>query len=92
MEVRPFGIRVAGCWLCSKYLLEAVSEALSLNGVGGATGANEGATPGLAVVDISGPQPDLACNEREVHVTVIAVIASYVEDTAEVRSPSDDEV
>ena len=86
------GIRVAGCWLRSKFLLEAVSEALSLNGVGSATGVDMGATLGLAVVDLSGLQPDLACNERVVHVTVSAVIASCVEDTAKVCSPSDNEV
>ena len=85
MEVRPSGIRVAGCWLCSKFLLEAVSEARSLKGVGSATGS-------LAMVDLSGHQPDLACNERVVRITVRALIASCVEDTAEVRSPSDDEV
>ena len=90
--MRPFGNRVAGCWLRSKFLLEAVSEALSLNGVGSATGVDEGATLGLAVVDLSGFKPDLACNERVVRVTVSAVIASCVEDTAEVRSPIEDEV
>ena len=47
---------------------------------------------GLAMVDLSGLPPDLACNERVGHVTVSAVIASCVEDTAEFRSPSDDEV
>ena len=87
-----FGIQVAGCWLRSKFLLEAVSEALSLNGVESATGVDAGATFGLGVVDLSGLQPNLACNERVVDVTVSAVIASCVEDTAEVRSPSDDEV
>ena len=76
----------------SKFLLEAVSEALSLNGVGSATGVDAAATLGLAVVDLSGLQPDLACNERVVRVAVSGVIAFCVEDTAEVRSPSDDEV
>ena len=90
--MRPVGIQVFGCWLRSKFLLEAVSEALSLNGVGSARGVDAGATLGLAVVDLSGLQPELACNERMVHVTVSAVIASCVEDTAEVCSPSDDEV
>ena len=90
--MRPSGIRVAGCWLCSKFLLEAVSEALSLKGVGSATGVDAGATLGLAMVDLFGLQPDLACNERVVRITVRALIASCVEDTAEVRSPSDDEV
>ena len=90
--MRPFGIRVAGCWLRSTFLLEAVSEALGVNGVGSATGVDAGATLGLGVVDLSGLQPDLACNERVVRVTVSDVIASCVEDTAEVRSPSDDEV
>ena len=90
--MRPFGIRVAGCWLPSKFLLEAVSEVLSLNGIGSATGVDAGATLGLGVRDLSGLQLDLACNERVVHVTVSAVIASCVEDNAEVRSPSDDEV
>ena len=90
--MRPFGTRVAGCWLRSKFLLEAVSEDLSLNGVGSATGVDAGATLGLGMVDLSGLQPDLACNERVVRVTVSAVIASCVEDTAEDRSPSDDEV
>ena len=75
-----------------KFLLEAVSEALSLKGVGSATGVDAGATIGLDVVDLSGLQPDLACNERVVRVTVSAVIASCVEETAEVRSPNDDEV
>ena len=77
------GLLVVGC---------AVSEALSLNGVGSATGFDAGATLGLSVVDLSGLQPDLACNERVVRVTVSAVIASRVEDTAEVRSNSGDEV
>ena len=90
--MRPLGIRVGGCWLRSKFLLETVSEALSLNGVGGATGVDAAATLGLAVVGISGLQPGPACNERVVRVTVSAAIASCVEDSAEVRSPSDDEV
>ena len=76
----------------SKFLLEAASKALSLNRVGSATGVDAGATLGLAVVDLSWLQPDLACNKRVIHVTVSTVIASCVEDTAEVRSPSDDEV
>ena len=92
MEVRPFGIWVAGCWSCSKCLLESVSEALSINRVKSATGVDAGATLGLGVVVLSGLQPDLACNKQVVCVTVSAVIASCVEDTAEVRSPSDDEV
>ena len=50
---------VGGCWLRSKFLLKAVSEALSLNGVGRATGFDAGATLGLAVVDLSGLQPNL---------------------------------
>ena len=91
-QVRPFGIRVAGCWLHSKFLLEAASEALSLNGVGSATGVDALVTPGLPVMDLSRLQSDLACNERVVCVTVSAVIASCMEDTAEVHSPSDDEV
>ena len=66
--------------------------ALSLNGFENATGVDAGATLGLAVVDLSGLQPDLACHKRVVRVTVSAVIASCVEDTAEVRSPSDEEV
>ena len=74
--MRPFGIRVAGCWLASKFLLEAVSEALSLNGCGSATGIDAGATLGLAMVDLSGLRPDLACNEQVVLVTASAVIAS----------------
>ena len=90
--MRPFGIRVAGCWLRSKFLLEAVSEALSLNGVGSTTGVDAWATLGVAVMDPSRLQPDLARNERVVRVIVSAVIASCVEDTAEVRSPSIDEV
>ena len=92
--MRPFGIRVAGCWLRSKFLLEAVSEVLSLNRVGSTTGVDAGATLSLAVVDLSVLQPDLAFNGRVVRVTVSAVIASCVEDTAEVRSliASDDEV
>ena len=81
-----------GCWLRSKFLLEAVSKALNLNGVRSATGVDAGATLGLAVVDLSGLQPDLACNEGVVCVTVSPVIASCVEDTAEVCSPSDDGV
>ena len=40
--MRPFGTWVAGGWLRSKFLLEAVSEALSLNGVGSATGVDVG--------------------------------------------------
>ena len=76
MEVRPFGIWVAGCWLCSKCLLEPVSEALSINGVKSATGVDVGATLGLGVVVLSGLQPDLACNKQVVRVTVSAVIAS----------------
>ena len=91
-EVRPFGIQVVGCWLRSKFLLEAVSEALNINGVGSATGVDAGATRGLAMADLSGLQPELACNKRVVCVTVSNVMASCVEDTAEVRSPSDDEV
>ena len=87
--MRPFGIRVAGCWLRGKFLLEPNSEALSLNGVGSSTGVDAGATISRAVVDL---QPDLACNERVVCVTVRAAIASCVEGTAEVRSPSDSEV
>ena len=90
--MRPFGIWVAGCWLCSKCLLEPVSEALSLNGVESATGVDAAATLGLGMVVLSGLQPDLACQKQVVHVTVSAVISSCVEDTAEVRSPSDDEV
>ena len=65
------------------------SEALSLNGVGSATGVDAGATLGRAVVDL---QLDLACNERVVCVTVSAVIASCVEGTADARSRSDGEV
>ena len=76
----------------SKFLLEAVSEALRLNRVGSATGFDAGVTLGLGVVDLSGLQPDLACNERVVRVKVSTVIAFCVEDTAEVRSPSDEEV
>ena len=87
--MRPFGIRFAGCWLVSKFLLEPNSEALSLNKVGSATGVDVGATLGRAVVDL---QPDLACNERVVCVTVSAVVASCVEGTADARSPSDGEI
>ena len=90
--MRPFGIRVAGCAASCKFLLETVSKALSLNSIRSATGVDAGATLGLAMVDLSGLQLDLACNERVVRVTVSAVIASYVEDTVEVRSRSDDEV
>ena len=56
------------------------------------TGVDARATLGLAVVDLSGLQPDPACNELVVRVTVSAVIASCVKDTAQVRSPSDGEV
>ena len=90
--MRPLGIWVAGCWLHRKFLLEAVSQTLRLNGVGSATGADAEATLGLGVVDLSGLQPNLACNKQVVHVRVRGVIASCVEDTAEVHSPSDDEV
>ena len=62
------------------------------NGVGSATCVDAGATLGLGVDDLSGLQPDLACNERVVRDKVSAVIASRVEGTAEVRSPSDDKV
>ena len=72
------------------FLLEAVSEAMSLNGVGSATGVDAGATLGFGVVDLSGLKPNLACNKRVARVTVSAVIASCVEDTTEVWSPSDD--
>ena len=57
------GLLVGGCWLRSKFLLKAVSEALSLDGVGRGTGFDAGASLGLAVVDLSGLQPELACNE-----------------------------
>ena len=80
-EVRPFGIWVAGRWLHSKFVLEAVSEALSLNRVGRPTGVDAWATLGLGVVDLSELHPDLACNERVFRVTVSAV-----------HSSSDDEV
>ena len=79
--MRPFGIWVAGCWLSSKFLLEAVGEALSLDGVGSAAGVDAGATFVLGVMDLSGLQPDLAV----VRVTICAVVASRVEDTAEHR-------
>ena len=49
-----------GCWLHSKVLLVAVSEALSLSRVGSATGVDAGATLGHGMVDRSGLQPDLA--------------------------------
>ena len=68
------------------FLLEAVSEAMSLNGVGSATGVDAGATLGFGVVDLSGLKPNLACNKRVARVTVSAVIASCVEDTTEVWS------
>ena len=51
-------------------------------GFGSATGVDASST--LGVVELSELQPDLACNERVVRVTVSTVIASCVEDTAEI--------
>ena len=81
--MRPFGIWVAGCWLCNKFLLEAVGKALSLDRVGSAAGVDAGATLSLGVVDLSGLLPDLAGNERVVCVTICAVVATCLKDTAE---------
>ena len=68
--MRPFGIQGAGCWLRIKFLLEALSKALSLNGVRSATGVDAGATLGLGLVDLSGLQPDL-------ELTVFFMISNF---------------
>ena len=69
--------RRPGCWLLVAQL-EAVGEALCLDGVGSATGVDARTTLDHGVVDLSGLQPDLAGNKRVVRVTICAVIASHV--------------
>ena len=91
-EVTPFGIRDIGCRLVGKFFLKGLDEALSLGWVGSSAGVDAGATLCLGVVDLTRLQPDLAANKGVICVTVCAVIASRVEDAAEVSSPGNDKV
>ena len=94
-EVVPFRVHIAwvvGLRVGLKFPLKAVSEALGLYRVGSATGVNARATLGLGMVDLSRLQSDLAAYQGMVHVTVCAVVTSREKDSAEVRSPGDDEV
>nr|XP_058969591.1 nucleolar GTP-binding protein 2-like [Pocillopora verrucosa] len=88
-EVTPFGIRDIGCRLVGKFFLKGLDEALSLGWVGSSAGVDAGATLCLGVVDLTRLQPDLAANKGVICVTVCAVIASRVEDAAEVLDARD---